>query len=358
MIAPSPDERLRPAGRNRQPQTRSTHDHRNRGHRRTGQGRLEGRGTGQRIPRQHPEHERHHPRPAPASTTATSPTWTGRSTPCATRGSSTPSCNSRTSRPSRTGSPRRRRPPPRAATSRPSGPSELLLRDPRPPSNRAGAPARSNWTGRTAGLVADLNLLTDKPVLYVCNVDEKSAVTGNAHTEAVRAAIADEKAEMLVIAAATEADIAELGELRGAANVPRRHGPRRVGRGAAHRSGLQIAQARKRSFTTGADETRASTCSRGMKAPQTAGIIHTDFERGFDPRRSRRTRTTTAWRSDRRRRAGRRGQDRHRRQGIRRAGRRHHALPVQRRPAPPDPPRKDADRSGRHVMFNLKTTEP
>ena len=53
-------------------------------------------------------------------------------------------------------------------------------------------------------LVADLNLLTDKPVLYVCNVDEKSAVTGNAYTEAVKRAIADEKAEMLVIAAATE----------------------------------------------------------------------------------------------------------------------------------------------------------
>ena len=59
-------------------------------------------------------------------------------------------------------------------------------------------------------LVADLNLLTDKPVLYVCNVDEKSAATGNAYTEAVRAAIADEKAEMLIVAAATEADIAEL----------------------------------------------------------------------------------------------------------------------------------------------------
>jgi GTPase SAR1 family protein len=57
-------------------------------------------------------------------------------------------------------------------------------------------------------LVADLNLLTDKPVLYVCNVDEKSAVTGNAYTEAVKAAIAGEKAEMLVVAAATEADIA------------------------------------------------------------------------------------------------------------------------------------------------------
>ena len=59
-------------------------------------------------------------------------------------------------------------------------------------------------------LVADLDLLTDKPVLYVCNVDEKSAVTGNAYTEAVKAAIANEKAEMLIVAAATEADIAEL----------------------------------------------------------------------------------------------------------------------------------------------------
>ena len=58
--------------------------------------------------------------------------------------------------------------------------------------------------------MADLNLLTDKPVLYVCNVDEKSAVTGNVHTEAVKAAIADENAEMLIVAAATEADIAEL----------------------------------------------------------------------------------------------------------------------------------------------------
>ena len=53
-------------------------------------------------------------------------------------------------------------------------------------------------------LVADLNLLTDKPVLYVCNVDEKSAVTGNEHTRAVEAAIADERAEMLIVAAATE----------------------------------------------------------------------------------------------------------------------------------------------------------
>ena len=58
-------------------------------------------------------------------------------------------------------------------------------------------------------IVSDLNLLTDKPVLYVCNVDEASAVSGNAHTEAVKAAIANENAEMLIVAAATEADIAE-----------------------------------------------------------------------------------------------------------------------------------------------------
>ena len=59
-------------------------------------------------------------------------------------------------------------------------------------------------------VIPDLNLLTDKPVLYVCNVDESSAATGNAHVEAVRAAIAEENAELLIVAAATEADIAEL----------------------------------------------------------------------------------------------------------------------------------------------------
>ena len=58
--------------------------------------------------------------------------------------------------------------------------------------------------------VHDLHLLTDKPVLYVCNVDEKSAAKGNSHVDAVREAIRDENAELLIVAAATEADIAEL----------------------------------------------------------------------------------------------------------------------------------------------------
>ena len=121
-------------------------------------------------------------------------------------------------------------------------------------------------------LVADLNLLTDKPVLYVCNVDERSAATGNAYTEAVRAAIADERAEMLVIAAATEADIAELEEYD-----ERQMFLEEIGLQESAYKLLDL----QTFFTTGADETRAWTFRKGMKAPQTAGIIHTDFERGF-----------------------------------------------------------------------------
>ena len=123
-------------------------------------------------------------------------------------------------------------------------------------------------------LVADLNLLTDKPVLYVCNVDEKSAATGNAYTEAVRAAIADEKAEMLIVAAATEADIAELEMFLEDLGLEE-SGVERLIKSAYKLLNLETF------FTTGADESRAWTYVRGMKAPQTAGVIHTDFEKGF-----------------------------------------------------------------------------
>lgn len=129
-------------------------------------------------------------------------------------------------------------------------------------------------------LVADLNLLTDKPVLYVCNVDEKSAATGNAHTEAVRAAIADEKAEMLIIAAATEADIAELESYEERQLFLEDLGLKESGVARLIKSAYKLLSL-ETFFTTGADETRAWTYSRGMKAPQTAGVIHTDFEKGF-----------------------------------------------------------------------------
>ena len=129
-------------------------------------------------------------------------------------------------------------------------------------------------------LVADLNLLTDKPVLYVCNVDEKGAATGNAYTEAVKAAIADEKAEMLIIAAATEADIAELESYEERQMFLEDLGLEESGVARLIKSAYKLLNL-ETFFTTGADETRAWTYLRGMKAPQTAGVIHTDFEKGF-----------------------------------------------------------------------------
>jgi len=129
-------------------------------------------------------------------------------------------------------------------------------------------------------LVSDLNLLTDKPVLYVCNVDEKSAATGNAYSEAVARAIAGEDAGMLVIAAATEADIAELESYEERQLFLEDLGLKESGVARLIKSAYGLLNL-ETFFTTGADETRAWTFDRGMKAPQTAGIIHTDFERGF-----------------------------------------------------------------------------
>ena len=129
-------------------------------------------------------------------------------------------------------------------------------------------------------VVSDLNLLTDKPVLYLCNVDEKSAVTGNAHTEAVKKAIADEKAEMLIVAAATEADIAELESYEERQMFLEDMGLEESGVNRLIKAAYRLLNL-ETFFTTGADESRAWTYSRGTKAPQAAGVIHTDFEKGF-----------------------------------------------------------------------------
>ena len=129
-------------------------------------------------------------------------------------------------------------------------------------------------------VVSDLNLLTDKPVLYLCNVDEASAVTGNAYTEAVKAAIADEKAEMLIVAAATEADIAELETYEERQMFLEDMGLEESGVNRLIKAAYRLLNL-ETFFTTGADESRAWTYSRGTKAPQAAGVIHTDFEKGF-----------------------------------------------------------------------------
>ena len=129
-------------------------------------------------------------------------------------------------------------------------------------------------------VMQDLNLLTDKPVLYLCNVDEKSAVTGNKYTQAVAEAIKDENAEMLIVAAATEADIAELESYEERQMFLEDMGLAESGVSRLIKAAYKLLNL-ETFFTTGADESRAWTYVRGAKAPQAAGTIHTDFEKGF-----------------------------------------------------------------------------
>ena len=129
-------------------------------------------------------------------------------------------------------------------------------------------------------LVHDLFLLTTKPVLYVCNVDEKSAVSGNAYTKAVEEAIKDEGAQMILVAAGLEADIAELETYEERQMFLEEAGLEESGVVRLIKAAYRLLDLQT-FFTTGADESRAWTFRCGMKAPQCAGIIHTDFEKGF-----------------------------------------------------------------------------
>jgi hypothetical protein len=123
-------------------------------------------------------------------------------------------------------------------------------------------------------------LLTDKPVMYVCNVDEGSAKNGNAYVDAVREAVKNEDAEILVIAAATEADIAELETYEEKQMFLEDLGLEEPGVNKLIHSAYKLLNLQTY-FTTGADESRAWTFTKGIKAPQSAGIIHSDFEKGF-----------------------------------------------------------------------------
>lgn len=129
-------------------------------------------------------------------------------------------------------------------------------------------------------MAKDLFLLTNKPVMYVCNVDDMSAVSGNAYVDAVREAVKDENAEILIISAKTESDIAEMESYEDRQMFLdelglSESGSARLIRGAYKLLGLQTF------FTAGADECRAWTINTGDKAPRAAGVIHTDFEKGF-----------------------------------------------------------------------------
>ncbi|MGI8892841.1 MAG: redox-regulated ATPase YchF [Bacteroidia bacterium] len=128
--------------------------------------------------------------------------------------------------------------------------------------------------------VADTYLLTDKPVLYVCNVDEKSVVTGNKYVEAVKKSVENEKAEVLVIAAAIEAEIAQLDSFEDRQAFLEELGLKESGVSKLIKAAYRLLHLYTY-FTAGVKEVRAWTITKGMKAPEAAGVIHTDFEKGF-----------------------------------------------------------------------------
>lgn len=128
--------------------------------------------------------------------------------------------------------------------------------------------------------VRDLQLLTNKPVLYVCNVDESAVVNGNKYVDMVREAVKDENAEVLVIGAGIEADIADLETYEEKQMFLEDLGLKEAGVNKLIRTAYRLLNLQTY-FTAGVKEVRAWTFRKGMKAPQTAGIIHTDFEKGF-----------------------------------------------------------------------------
>ena len=128
--------------------------------------------------------------------------------------------------------------------------------------------------------VKPLQFITDKPVMYVCNVDEGSAVDGNAYVELVRENVKDEHAEVLVLAVGTEADITELDDFEERQLFLADIGLDEPGSAKLIRSAYKLLN-QQTYFTAGVKEVRAWTVTIGATAPQAAGVIHTDFEKGF-----------------------------------------------------------------------------
>ena len=127
--------------------------------------------------------------------------------------------------------------------------------------------------------IHDLLLLTAKPVIYVCNVDDASATTGNAYVEKVKAAL-PEDAKVLVIAGELEAEIAELEDAEDRNAFLEDAGLKEPGVDKLVRAAYDVLNLQS-FFTIGKPENRAWTIHKGMTAPQAAGVIHSDLERGF-----------------------------------------------------------------------------
>src|SRR5258706_4250159 len=146
---------------------------------------------------------------------------------------------------------------------------------------RDGKPARLlGFPEPLKPVVKSLQLLTDKPVLYVCNVDEGDAATGNALSRAVEARATAEGAAAVIISAAIEAEVAQLGSDAERLEYLQSLGLEETGLARVIRAGYRLLDL-VTFFTAGPKEARAWTVRRGAKAPEAAGVIHTDFEKGF-----------------------------------------------------------------------------
>ncbi|MBM3171753.1 MAG: redox-regulated ATPase YchF [Bacteroidetes bacterium] len=136
------------------------------------------------------------------------------------------------------------------------------------------------WTEEESEFVQSLFLLTQKPVLYVCNVEESKAKTGNELSQRVQTELAAEKAEVLVVAVAIEAEIATLETYEERSMFLNDLGLSEPGVSKLILAAYRLLNLQTY-FTAGEKEVRAWTIKKGMTAPQAAGVIHTDFERGF-----------------------------------------------------------------------------
>ena len=161
---------------------------------------------------------------------------------------------------------------------------QLAVMEPVMAALRVGKPARSAAPDagdkEAAKEYKMLQLLTAKPVLYVCNVDEDSAATGNAYSEAVAQKAAAENARAVVISAAIESEVAQLENEDEQKEFLASLGLEETGLSKVIRAGYNLLGL-ETYFTAGPKEVRAWTFLKGSKAPQCAGIIHSDFERGF-----------------------------------------------------------------------------
>jgi len=128
--------------------------------------------------------------------------------------------------------------------------------------------------------IKPLQFITDKPVMYVCNVDEDAAVNGNDYVTQVREAVKDENAEVIVLAVGTEADITELDDYEERKMFLEDIGLEEPGSAVLIRGAYKLLN-QQTYFTAGEKEVRAWTVNIGATAPQAAGVIHTDFEKGF-----------------------------------------------------------------------------